>query len=144
MTDNRIDNPGGPSQVFLENKEEPTLRIQADSGRTAPLERGGAVNTASECVVLAVVGTKGKRSSVVTSEGIPVSVMVTVLDRIHSHIRHVPYLGCSVCGYAPLSNNSRKDPGKDNPPRPRIDARYDHPRSITRVVPSGISKRPLQ
>lgn len=125
MTDNRIDNPGGPSQVFLENKEEPTLRIQADSGRTAPLERGGAVNTASECVVLAVVGTKGKRPSVVTSGGIP-------------------YLGCSVCGYAPLSNNSRKDPGKDNPPRPRIDARYDHPRSITRVVPSGISKRPLQ
>ncbi|KIO08681.1 hypothetical protein M404DRAFT_996925 [Pisolithus tinctorius Marx 270] len=41
MTDNRINNSGGPSQVFLENKEGPTLRIQADSGRTAPLEREG-------------------------------------------------------------------------------------------------------
>ncbi|KIN98366.1 hypothetical protein M404DRAFT_1005350 [Pisolithus tinctorius Marx 270] len=50
MTDNQINNAGGPSQVFLENKEGPMLRIQADSGRTAPLERSGAVNTASEYV----------------------------------------------------------------------------------------------
>ncbi|KIO04912.1 hypothetical protein M404DRAFT_1000390 [Pisolithus tinctorius Marx 270] len=47
MTDNRINNAGGPSQVFLENKEGPMLRIQADSGRTAPLDHGHALKLLS-------------------------------------------------------------------------------------------------
>ncbi|KIO14529.1 hypothetical protein M404DRAFT_991287 [Pisolithus tinctorius Marx 270] len=61
MSDNQIDNPAAPSQVSLENK---SLRFESEagSGRTAPLERGGARKTASVCVVSAVVGTKGKRS----------------------------------------------------------------------------------